>query len=180
MKIKSIFLSLTLTGMLFSACDIDKAHKHSSTEAGGSEEIISVDQDEEIKGAYGAEISTEGAISSKQVIAKLGDNESVDLKVEGTIVEVCQMKGCWMTMDVGSGKTMRITFKDYEFFVPKAAGGYKAVIEGTLSKQMVDVETLQHYAEDEGKSEEEIAAITEPEEKLAFEAVGVVITGKAG
>ena len=84
-----------------------------------------------------------------------------------------------MTMDIGSGESMRITFKDYEFFVPKASAGYKAVIEGKLTKEMVDVETLQHYAEDAGKSEEEIAKITEPEEKLSFEAVGVIITEEA-
>jgi hypothetical protein len=37
------------------------------------------------------------------------------------------------------------------------------------------VETLRHYAEDEGKSKEEIAAITEPVTEYTFEAVGVII-----
>jgi hypothetical protein len=37
------------------------------------------------------------------------------------------------------------------------------------------VEDLRHYAEDEGKSKEEIAKITEPLVELAFEAEGVII-----
>jgi len=177
MKIKYSILGLILTGFIFIGCDIDKAHKQSSSVMEAS--MASIDQQDEIEGKYGAEITIEGAIPASQVLAQLGDKELVELKVEGTIVEVCQMKGCWMTMDIGSGETMRITFKDYEFFVPKASAGYKAVIEGKLTRQMTDVETLQHYAEDAGKTKEEVAEITEPEEKLSFEAAGVIITGTA-
>jgi tricorn protease-like protein len=173
MKIKHIVLGFAVAGLLFTSCNPNKLKNQEVLQAG----MISMDQDEDIIGNYGAEITTEGAISASQVLGKLADQESVDLKVQGKIVEVCQMKGCWMTMDIGSGKTMRITFKDYGFFVPKASSGYNAVMEGKLSKKMMDVETLKHYAEDEGKTEEEIAAITEPEESLNFEAVGVVITG---
>ena len=37
-------------------------------------------------------------------------------------------------------------------------------------------EELKHYAEDDGQSEEEIAAITEPETKYLFMASGVILT----
>ena len=37
------------------------------------------------------------------------------------------------------------------------------------------IEALQHYAEDEGKSKTEIAKITSPEIRLAFDAKGVLI-----
>ena len=50
-------------------------------------------------------------------------------------------------------------------------------LEGVVSREIVEVKELKHYAEDEGKSQEEIDAITEPGESLNFEAVGVVITG---
>jgi hypothetical protein len=175
MKINHILTGFVLTGFLLIGGNIQNSNAQDTQKA-----EMKADQEKEIIGNYGADINTKGAIPATQVLAKLSDQESVDLKVEGTIVEVCQMKGCWMTMDIGNGKTMRITFKDYGFFVPKASSGYKAVMEGKLSKQMVDVATLKHYAEDAGKSEEEIAKITEPEETLNFEAVGVVITGLAG
>ena len=62
----------------------------------------------------------------------------------------------------------------------KAFGQSKAYTETIsvlcqLKKKIVDVATLQHYAEDAGKSKEAIAAITEPQEMLTFEAEGVII-----
>jgi hypothetical protein len=48
-------------------------------------------------------------------------------------------------------------------------------MEGTAYKELISVETLRHYAEDEGKTKKEIAAITEPVTEYSFEAVGVII-----
>jgi len=80
-----------------------------------------------------------------------------------------------MTVETGSGQEIRVTFKDYGFFVPKDAAGQIAVFEGAAKRATIDVATLKHYAEDAGKSKEEIAAITEPETKLTFVASGVKI-----
>ena len=129
-------------------------------------------------GDFGAALSDEPAIEATDLASTLGDNDTADLKVEGEIVEVCKMKGCWMTVKTGDGEEVRVTFKDYGFFVPKDAAGYQVVFEGEAKQEMVDVETLKHYAEDAGKSEEEIAAITEDELKLTFVATGVQITDK--
>ena len=51
-------------------------------------------------------------------------------------------------------------------------------MEGVAKLDTVEVDVLKHYAEDAGKSQDEIDAITEPEIKLAFEAVGVKIKEK--
>ena len=72
---------------------------------------------------------------------------------------------------------MMVRFKDYGFFVPtKGLEGRRAVMQGYASKETTDVATLRHYAEDAGKSKEEIAKITEPETSLMFLADGVLIT----
>ena len=123
---------------------------------------------------FGKEITAENAIAAKTVSSTLADQESITLKVEGTIDEVCQAKGCWMTMEVGNQQSMRITFKDYGFFVPIESSGQKAVIEGVLKKELISVATLKHLAEDAGKSKAEIAAITEPKSSLVFVADGVL------
>lgn len=123
---------------------------------------------------FGEAISEGDIIASTQVKKAIGNNDHVDLRVTGTIEEVCQMKGCWLTMDIGGGETMRVTFKDYGFFVPKDSNGRTAIIEGVLKKEEQSVETLRHYAEDEGKSKEEIEKITEPVEVLTFVASGVL------
>jgi len=70
---------------------------------------------------------------------------------------------------------MRITFRDYGFFVPKDASGKEVIIQGIAKKEVTSVEELRHYAEDAGESEEAIAAITEPEENIVFVADGVII-----
>jgi len=125
---------------------------------------------------YGVKIDREKAIDAKQFIADNKDKDSINVKLSGEITSVCQMKGCWMTMNVGDDE-LRITFKDYGFFVPKNSSGNEAIIEGVLHKKLVDVEMLKHFAEDAGKSEEEIEAITKPKLQFVFEAKGVIIYG---
>jgi hypothetical protein len=48
-------------------------------------------------------------------------------------------------------------------------------MDGTAYFDTISIEQRQHFAEDAGQSEEEIATITEPEYVLAFEAEGVII-----
>jgi len=96
-------------------------------------------------------------------------------KISGRIVETCSKKGCWMTLDTGKD-TLFIKFRDYAFFVPKdSSEGKKAIVQGDLFLDTVTVEMLKHYAEDAGKSEEEITQITEPSFDLGFTADGVII-----
>jgi len=123
--------------------------------------------------SFGATITDENVMAVQELSSMATD--SAYTKVTGKIVEVCQAKGCWMTLDLGGGQTMRVTFKDYGFFVPKDSKGKEVVIEGAAMKTMTSVEDLQHYAKDAGKSAEEIAQITEPRAELAFEAVGVLM-----
>ena len=124
---------------------------------------------------YGAKITEKGAVKPDGFLKSMEGKTELSAKVEAKIVTVCKKKGCWMDLDLENGQTMKVRFKDYEFFVPKDADGKTAVVEGIAKIETVDVETLRHYAEDAGKSPEEIAAITEPERSYSFEAVGVII-----
>jgi len=75
------------------------------------------------------------------------------------------------------GSKMKVRFKDYGFFVPKKGlEGKRAVLQGTATRETLDVATLRHYAQDAGKSKEEIEKITEPKHMLTFLADGVLIT----
>ncbi len=51
----------------------------------------------------------------------------------------------------------------------------KIIANAILSKKITPIEELRHYAEDAGKSKEEIMAITEPKEEYHMMASGVVI-----
>ncbi len=126
-------------------------------------------------GSFGASITPKGAIDALKVPQKLKSAVSKEMKVMGEVLEVCQAKGCWMTMDIGNGQTMRVKFKDYGFFVPKDASGKTAIIHGVAMQEVVGVDELKHLAEDAGKTQEEIEAITAPKEELTFIADGVII-----
>jgi len=136
----------------------------------------SVSQEAGKTGSFGETITKEGAVSPADLIAAMEDKTEIEkIKVTGEVSAVCKKKGCWMKMDMGDESDMRITFKDYGFFVPLDCDGKVATIEGKAYIQETSVEDLRHYAEDAGKSKEEIAAITEPLRELTFEATGVII-----
>lgn len=60
---------------------------------------------------------------------------------------------------------MLIKMKDHAFLVPLSMNGKTIVAEGTATLKETSVEMLRHYAEDAGKSKEEIAAIKEPKKE---------------
>lgn len=121
-------------------------------------------------------ITEEGAINTKQLLEKLNKSDSVEAKVEAKINACCQKKGCWMTVDMGEGKEMRVKFLDYGFFVPFNSAGHNAIIQGKAYTETVSVAQLKHIAKDEeNKTQEEIDAIIEPVVEYTFMANGVII-----
>ncbi|MCH7401982.1 DUF4920 domain-containing protein [Belliella kenyensis] len=169
---KVSILILALLPLLF-ACNKSKQDEV-------SEEVVTEsDVESQVPGNYGEFVSEQGVVSLDQLYKELLADGEFEGKVVGQIKEVCTKKGCWMTLDLPNGETMRVTFKDYGFFVPLNAHGYPVIIEGVATRSVTDVATLKHYAEDAGKSKEEIDEITAPKEEYAFEAIGVVIKENA-
>ncbi len=125
--------------------------------------------------SFGEKIKPNGAISTTELALKTSNKEKVDAKVTGIVESVCQAKGCWMKVKMDNGQTMRVTFKDYGFFVPKDIAGKTIVFEGNAKTTTTSVEELRHYAQDAGKSKEEISKITDAKTELTFEANGVLI-----
>ena len=128
---------------------------------------------------YGEAIPTGNAIDLASLNDQLQGKDSVMLTMKGTIEKTCAAKGCWMSVQDEHGMATRITFKDYGFFVPtEGAEGKEVVFSGVAKRKVTDIATLRHYAEDAGKSPEEIAAIVKPKEEIEFVAKGVVIYEK--
>lgn len=133
-------------------------------------------QDGNVK-SYGETITPEGAITTTELVEKMKASDSLATKLEAEVITSCIKKGCWMDVKLPNNEVMKVKFKDYGFFVPtEGLEGKHAVLKGYATKEVTDVATLKHYAEDAGKSKEEIAKITEPEESLFFIADGVLIT----
>ncbi len=98
------------------------------------------------------------------------------VRLEATVNEICQTKGCWML--VGDPKApVMVKFKDYGFFMPKDGAGRTAVIEGTMAMKQETIEQTKHYLEDAGKTEE-AAKVTEGRKIYTFVAAGVALQKK--
>lgn len=128
--------------------------------------------------SFGEKIESDLAVSKEemaQLYAQLKQGDTIQAKFLSTINEVCKEKGCWMNLDLGNNQESFVQFKDYGFFMPLNADGREVIVNGKAYIKVKTVEELRHFAEDAGKSEEEIAKITEPKVTLAFEADGVLM-----
>lgn len=134
------------------------------------------------EGIYGAGITNERHIDYQTLMTEMAAKDTVQTTILATVSEVCQAKGCWMTLHEegqADGTEIMVRFKDYGFFVPKDISGRKVIVEGKAFKSVIPVDELRHYAEDAGKSKEEIEKITEPENSFSFEATGVKVLEKS-
>lgn len=118
-------------------------------------------------------VTTASFMASHYESMKVGD--SINSKMTAKVLSVCQSKGCWMTLNLDGGNEVMVKFKDYGFFMPKDIAGKEVIVNGKAYVNEVSVDELRHYAEDAGKSAEEIAAINEPKKTFSFEADGVLL-----
>lgn len=126
-------------------------------------------------GSYGELIDKEGAVDVVEIASVINADEAIAVKVKGTILEVCQHTGCWLTFDFGDGEEIMVNMKDHDFYVPMDAAGKTAWVDGEAIRELISVDMLKHYAEDAGRSQEYIDGITEPKWKYTIEANGVII-----
>ncbi len=130
--------------------------------------------------SFGDKISDEEVMTKAEIIEKyknLKPGDTVAVKFSSEVKEVCQNKGCWMKMDMGEEEAM-IKFKDYGFFMPKDIAGQEVIVEGVAFVEEMSVDEQRHYAEDAGKTQEEIDAINAPKRTLSFISNGVLIPAK--
>ena len=142
------------------------------------EETIVKSQSKLTYASFGDKITDENPITKEEMLTKyktLKAGDTINVKLTTKINEICQNKGCWMTLDLGNDENAFVKFKDYGFFVPMNAQKRESVVEGKAFVEETSVAELKHYAEDEGKSADEIAKITAPKTEYKFLAHGVLI-----
>ncbi|GAB2942574.1 DUF4920 domain-containing protein [Hymenobacter coalescens] len=169
---KRTLLALTAAVALLGACQQQTTPDTAASGKASTETAAAAKPDGQ---TYGAAVTEEGAQPMSALPTVLGTQDSAQVKLVGQITDVCQAKGCWMKMQTADGKEMRVSFKDYAFFVPKDVKGRTVVVDGWVRREEVPVADLQHYAKDAGKSDKEVAAITKPEQQVNFLADGVLI-----
>tara|TARA_B100000579_G_C22646150_1_gene763836 strand:+ start:48 stop:491 length:444 start_codon:yes stop_codon:yes gene_type:complete len=122
---------------------------------------------------FGENIEKNKVMSKKELISLYDNDSKFNAKFEATVVDVCQMKGCWMRLDLGDNKKVMVSFKDYGFFVPKDISGKNVIVSGEAFKKTISIDELKHYASDRGESKDKISSIDKPEIVFSLIANGV-------
>ncbi len=111
-------------------------------------------------------------------LAKVLENPDAYTKdavvVDGVIAASCTRKGCWMQLAPSEGgDSVRVTFKDYGFFIPLEAKGMKARAEGVTVVKTLTKADADHLEEEGAKlKRNEDGTATE----ISFIANGVELT----
>jgi hypothetical protein len=121
-------------------------------------------------GRFGAPLGDAPKVALANLVKDSAAWAGKTVKTEGTVSTVCQQKGCWMVLKTGEA-SVRVTFKDYGFFVPKDSAGATAVLEGVFNVKTVPEATAKHYAEEtpDGRPD----AIKGDQKELSLVASGV-------
>ena len=142
-------------------------------------EIVAKTQNAKELASFGDKFLADGSISSHEMMQKydgMAVADTLQAKFTAVVKEVCQAKGCWMKIELDGGEEAMVRFRDYGFFMPKDISGKEVIINGYAFVEEMSVEDQKHYAEDGGKSEDEIERITEPKKTFGFEADGVLLS----
>jgi hypothetical protein len=111
------------------------------------------------------------SVDAKSISATPTDG---DVVIKTTVAEVCPKKGCWMNVNgEKQSEVVRVTFKDYGFFVPTDLNGKEVAMKGRFVKHIESVEEQKHLLKDAKRPQSEIDAITKPKETVRFVATGV-------
>jgi len=117
------------------------------------------------KDKYGKDITLKEKTSISDILSNPEDYLDKTVLVEGEVLDVCPMMGCWMEIksDV-EGEKIKVKVKDGEIVFPEEAKGKNAIVEGKVYKVELTVEEaveyFQHQAEERGE-EFEPSTVTE-------------------
>ena len=122
---------------------------------------------------YGAPVKAAKPVSLEAAIKQLANANSANVLVESKVEKICVVKGCWMGLVNNTGD-VRVTFKDYAFFVPPSLIGKTVVVEGKLEKVTMTLEETKHYVKDAGGDP---STVTSPRVEYRIVASGVEVRG---
>lgn len=87
------------------------------------------------------------AVTLEELAADGGQYVGQPVRVVARVAQVCQKKGCFFIAQDGSS-VMRVSFKDYGFFVPTDIGGKRVTLVGEVVARDVSADEAAHYTED--------------------------------
>lgn len=106
---------------------------------------------------YGSGVTLTETTSVAKILADPEAYVGKRVRIEGQVVDVCPMKGCWMELaEQDGGARLRIKVDDGVIVFPVDSKGKLAVAEGTVESIPMSrdryVDWLKHLAEEKGQA----------------------------
>jgi hypothetical protein len=117
-------------------------------------EPIEVTDTHETFGAAMPEAAKPVALAA--LVAQHDDYADKNVVVAARVSQVCQKKGCFFIAKDGA-TTVRVSFKDYSFFVPTDISGRDVTLVGKLKQVELTEEQAAHLEEDMGSEDVDVA-----------------------
>jgi hypothetical protein len=90
---------------------------------------------------YGKNIQTKEKTKISEILTAPEKYEGKTVLVEGTVVNVCEKRGCWIELSSDKEfETIRVKVEDGEIVFPMEAKGKKALVEGQIYSFTVENE----------------------------------------
>lgn len=89
------------------------------------------------------------SVALREVLADPEAHTGRELVVEGLVTRACTSKGCWMQLAPDAESAgVRVTFRDYAFFVPLNAAGMRARAQGEFTLRRLNRREVEHLNEE--------------------------------
>jgi hypothetical protein len=86
-------------------------------------------------------------ISMENLVTDSSSHLANPFQVEARIAKVCQKKGCFFIAEQDQ-HTLRVSFRDYGFFIPTDSSGKTVTLAGELIQKEVSPEQAAHFKAD--------------------------------
>ncbi|MDG1905926.1 MAG: DUF4920 domain-containing protein [Arenicella sp.] len=97
---------------------------------------------------FGARFVVKGeTLGLKKAVKDSDCEQGKNVTVKTKVSEVCQAKGCFFIASEDDFYT-RVTFQDYNFFVPTDISGKEVVMNAVLKPRILSDEEIQHMQDD--------------------------------
>lgn len=128
---------------------------------------------------YGSPAQAATSLTVADLFARAAELDGKQVRVEGTVADVCSKRGCWIKLAEETGPAV-VTFKveDGVMVFPMDAKGKWAVADGVVKRTELTLEQtrdrLKHEAEEAGKPFDP-ATVTAPLVSVRLAGIGAVI-----
>jgi hypothetical protein len=177
---RNVILTALVLGLLAPALLVVGCRRHATVPADEARDRTTALPEGDIRRAdatdaqwerFGEPVAVEAeSVDVADLLARPAAYEGQLVQLQGTVTEVCQESGCWLkladTQEASEAVFVKFTCPIEGFLIPTDAVGRPAVVQGQVIVEEISEDVARHYAEDGGRSPEEIQRIQGPQRMI--------------